>query len=38
MVFKIIGLLKNGIECDDIEGLIWRQNTKKTQNSLQIVT
>ena len=30
MVFKIIWLFKNGMECDRIKGLIWRQNTKKT--------
>ena len=27
LVFKIIGLLKNVMECDGIKGLIWRQTT-----------
>ena len=27
LVFKIIGLLKNVLECVGIKGLIWRQNT-----------
>ena len=39
MVFKFIGLLKNGMEYDGIKGLIWRQNTrKKPQILLKIVT
>ena len=34
IVFNIIWLLKNGMECDGIKGLILRQNTKNPPHIL----